>query len=251
MTRVALVLAVILFSPLAAARDCPNIAGGSPALQSMPVEERLEFVRHSLLEDESHAKVWWLSWVAFLSAAVAFQVSVASVATVVQPPPPGATHNFSRFVVSVLEDDAPGLWAGSVETVFGLASLTMTQAHAPFAGTAFDLHLKAEPLLDPCIALAEGERLLIRNATDEKNGRIPLSHILNVVVNLAASLVIGIGFRRYLAATIGFPLGVAFGEALILTQPTSGEDALARYRAGNLSPPAEPVAWGLSGGLRF
>jgi hypothetical protein len=104
----------------------------------------------------------------------------------------------------------------------------------------------APPGTGECQLLAEAEGLLHRDAKGEAFGRSWLFHVGNVVVNVALGLVIAAGFHHWLSGGISSAVGIAVGEAQILTQPTGAVTALARYRRGDLGPapasaPAAPV----------
>ena len=170
----------------------PAIAGGGDALAGQDAATQIEFIHRTLLDDGRHAKAWWIGWVTFLSAAELFELPGAIVGNVVPVPPRTPNNGFGRFLLTALQYDHVGLYEGSVTTAGGIASLLFTQAHAPFDGTAFDLRLRHDQGDDPCALLAEGERLLLRDAHDEAVGQGVLTHVLNAAVNVTSSLILGI-----------------------------------------------------------
>jgi hypothetical protein len=103
----------------------------------------------------------------------------------------------------------------------------------------------APPGTPACPLLVEAERLLLRDAANEAEGRSWRYHTGNVVVNAAIFFLIGAGFGQWLGAAISGVIGIAVGETMILTQPDGAVAALRRYRAGELGP-AAPARLGLA-----
>jgi hypothetical protein len=59
-----------------------------------------------------------------------------------------------------------------------------------------------------------------------------------VLVNVAAGLVLGLGYDRWGQAALTAGSGIVIGEIAIWTQPTRSVDAWRRYQAGELAPTA-------------
>jgi hypothetical protein len=91
------------------------------------------------------------------------------------------------------------------------------------------------PEMDPCVSIARAEKMLVRDAANEAEGRSLLFHGGNIVVNAGIFLIIGAGFGHWTSATISLLTGIATGEIMILTQPTGALDALHAYRKSDLA----------------
>jgi hypothetical protein len=57
-------------------------------------------------------------------------------------------------------------------------------------------------------------------------------HLGNVLFNVGLGLFLGLGYHHWEAGAINAGVGIAVGEALILTRPTAAIDDLDAYRLG-------------------
>ena len=96
---------------------------------------------------------------------------------------------------------------------------------------------------DPCAIADEGARGLERAAKSERRGKSVLKHSMVVLVNVAAGLVLGLGFDRWTQGAITTGSGILIGEIMIFTQPTRSVDAWRRYEAGQLGAEAAALDW--------
>jgi len=99
---------------------------------------------------------------------------------------------------------------------------------------------------DPCVALAQAERLLNRDAANEAQGQSLLFHGGNVVVNAGIFFIIGAGFGHWTSATISLLTGIATGEIMIFTQPVGALRTLRQYRRGDFGSPSAGVRMGIA-----
>lgn len=99
---------------------------------------------------------------------------------------------------------------------------------------------------DPCVALAQAERLLNRDAANEAQGQSLLFHGGNVVVNAGVFLIIGAGFGHWTSATISLATGIVTGEIMIFTQPVGALRTLREYRRGDFGSPSAGVRMGIA-----
>jgi hypothetical protein len=81
-----------------------------------------------------------------------------------------------------------------------------------------------------CGLLADAEMRLAHSADSEAAGRSWWMHVGNLAVNTGVLLFLGLGYRHWEAGAINGAVGMAIGEAMILTQPTGSVDALSSYR---------------------
>ena len=244
-------IALLLCAP-ARAEQCRPIEGGSPDLAAADAQRRLEFVHQSLMEDAARTRAWWIAWVSFLAVADAAQIAGAIVAAKVPVPP---NNGFPRFILNSVHFAKDPLIVGSITTAGALIGLAVVPPPVLADGPALDLQLTSDPLTNRCVLLANGERMLLRAASEEAEAHGWIPHVTNAAVNLAASLVIGIAFHQWLSAAIGLALGVSIGEILIYTEPSYSQQALVKYRAGDFGPVSASQisveAQGLSLTLRF
>ena len=144
----------------------------------------------------------------------------------------GASSGFGAMTVRALADAGHIVYAGMRNIV------ERNEKAAADAGRDADRPLRYGVRLHTiardtsAAAWAEAERLLVNSAENERLGRSWLMHGANVVYNVLSLLVLGLVFDRWASGALNAVVGVLIGEAMILTQPTSAEDTLRRYRSG-------------------
>jgi hypothetical protein len=201
--------------------ECPvTLVGGEPALQQVPAEARLHFIRERLRRDAHHARIWSYSWAAIYSSLAVGQ-----------------------FVAAPLVSHASGLdlYVGGGASLIGLVPLVVTPLKVMGDEKRLEESEAEAPGTDPCGSLAGAEALLIHDAANEAEGRSLLFHGGNVVVNAGVFFVIGAGFGHWTSATISLLTGIATGEVMIFTQPLGALKALQAYRSGDLASPRAAV----------
>ncbi len=136
------------------------------------------------------------------------------------------------------------LAVGISATAFGAASLYVLplKLTLPLRASRSDWN---DP--DRCKVLARAERTLVSVERDQALATGVFAHLGNVAVNAAIVLVLGVGYGHWVSAALSGGIGVAVGEANLLTQPHHLRAALLRYRSGRLDAPDDAkVAWSIA-----
>ena len=234
-------VSVITAAP-AHATDCQAIAGGSPALALVPAEQRLEWIDRKLRVEAHNARLWSGLWGAGYGAITVGQSILATTQT--------DTGSRAENIV------------GAVASFIGVLAVVILPPSVERDQSWWEKHKRRLSLHeDPCATLATAEHLLVRGADSEEFGIGPLTHIGNFAINIAAGLVLGIGFNRWAAFAYVGLVGIAVGEAQVITEPTGAIEALRRYKNGDLGSDGKQATrlnWGLApwanrdgGGARF
>jgi hypothetical protein len=221
MCRIWRVLALFLIvrAGRAFAGECPTtVVGADPTLLRLNVQTRLRFIHERLHNDARHARLWSYSWGAIYSGLAVGQ-----------------------FIAAPLVSHASGLdlYVGGGASLLGLAPLVLTPLTVMGDDKSIDDSQADFPEMGSCVSLAKAEKLLVRDAANEAEGRSLLFHGGNIDVNAGIFLIMGAGFGHWTSATISLLTGIATGEIMILTQPTGALDALHAYRTGDLASPAD------------
>jgi hypothetical protein len=207
---VALALALALIGPdVAAAASC---------------EERVAFLSREMAAARRPARVWSWSWAIGYTVVGGAQLAAAPLLD-----DEGRQKDFyvggARTLLAVM----PFL-------IMPLKIMREEPAHRERAAAAGD----------PCAVADAGERGLERAARSERRGKSLLKHTMVVVVNLAAGLVLGLGFDRWGSGALTAGSGILIGEIMIWTQPTRSVDAWRRYQAGQLAAASEGPSWAIA-----
>lgn len=207
------------------------IAGGSDALTGLAPAARLEFIRGRLQHDARRARQW--SW--------GFGGSYALLA--------GA----SLAIAPNIKDGAVDIYVGAGSAGVGLGLIVLGPLKVMRDSDALEYHLAhAPPDVDPCRLLAIAEAMLIRDAQSEKFGRGWFTQTGNALLGVAALLILGLGYDRWVSGVINGVASIGVGELMIFTQPNGLVRDLRNYRAGDLRTPTrrrQRVSWSLSPNL--
>lgn len=171
---------------------------------------RLAFIQTHLHEDARRARVWTGAWGAGYGALALVQFAATA----------------------ALPDQLPDLYVGAISSAGALAALLVVPLDVMEDSHALDALALAHPSEVDCDVLAETERLLVHSAENERAGRSLFMHGANIVYNALSLLVLGLVFDRWASGALNALVGIALGEAQILTQPTGAEETLRRYRSG-------------------
>src|SRR5260221_833570 len=160
-------LVVLATAPAARAVECAPMAGGGDALARVDGARRLGFLRERLALDARRVRVWAWSWTAAYSI--------------------GAVGNFAWAAAS----DRAGridhvATAGS--TLVGLVTLVVTPRK--ILRDQRWLESRIERGGDVCALVAEGERLLARDAADEERGRSTRLQAASYAFNIGVGLLL-------------------------------------------------------------
>ena len=185
--------------------DCP----GDPApLADVPVEARAAFLRDRLAADHGPAQRWSITWGIVDGALIAGQLAA----------------------LPFVHDQA-----GQALLVGGAATGALAFVQLIFYPVAVRPP-PVDPGAPPCEAVAELERTLERGARNQALGAGPVAHAGNALINAALGVGAGVAGRSVKSGALTFAIGLAIGEAQILTQPTDLVRDRDRYRRGELAP---------------
>jgi hypothetical protein len=224
--HLALLLVLVVGVPARAAVCTPELAATA--------RERAHAIQAALQTEAHRARVWTWGWGIGYGALTAGQGVPAFV-----------VHDHG------LRAD---LAVGAVTSGIGLASVVLMPPEVLADAQLLSARLQADGEGgNACDELALAERLLASAADDQRFGSGPVMHLLNAGLNVAAGLVLGLGFGRWSSGAVTAASGLLVGEVQILTLPTALIDSPLGAAA---SPPAEHamlVPWAGSGraGLTF
>jgi hypothetical protein len=205
-------LALLLAAALA--QSCPVPPEAAPALAARADAERLDFLRGRLEAEASRVTVWRGAWGATYALGTLGQLAAAG---------------------AVATEDRPDWLWGAASTAVGVAFTIIGTPEVMDDGPDF-ARRSAAPGSDPCALIAEGERLLLKDAGNETAGVQWYWHVANVVFNAGMSLIVGLGYGHWVSALVNFLVGAGLGEGTLFTQPTALEAAWQGYLAGGLGP---------------
>jgi hypothetical protein len=234
-----LLLASLLRATSAGATDCKLIDGGTPELAAISAEDRLAWLDRRLELDGKHALVWSSLWgSAFLGV------------TIVQAGLWPTSHSHVDRVEKVVGMTAAGI---------GVVSIVALPPKAILDARWWRRHRRLYPHQDVCSQLNIAEQLLTRDAADDEFGTGPLVHIGNFALNIAAGLILGLGYNDWKAFAYSSIVGIAVGEIQTATRPAESREDLDRYQRGHFSErDREGIHWGFTpmmlpkgGGLLF
>ncbi|WNG42272.1 hypothetical protein F0U61_33430 [Archangium violaceum] len=190
---------------------CPVPEGASAAVGALEPSQRLAFIQSHLHEDARRARIWTGAWGASYSVLTVGQLALAPLF------PPAEQADF---------------YVGAISSAGGVAALLAVPLAVMEDSLTLDALAARQPGSVDCAVLAEAERLLVRSARSEEEGRSWVMRGANVIYNVLTGLVLGLFFDRWPSAAITAATGWLLGEAMILTQPTGAQDALRAYREG-------------------
>jgi len=168
---------------------------------------RLEFIETRLEARRQYADIWWKGW-----------LGGYAVGTVVES------------VLAGREDDTGRRADYVVSAVKALGGTVRVYLDPPPARTGADAMREVAPVDAAACRerLAIGERQLRANADDTASRWSWKRHAANVGINVAGGIIVAEGFDESRGwASMG--VGIAVGEAMILSRPWHGDDDLAEY----------------------
>jgi hypothetical protein len=213
---VAAVLVASLAPSLPArATQCRAIEGGSPALAAVDAETRLRWLDQHLRVAARNSTVWSAVWGTIYGGLTVGQLALLS-----------DSHGTGEIAEKVV---------GSTASFIGVLSVAIIPPKVISDARWWEHRRKsAAPGTDPCALVNMGEQLLLRDAADEEFGIGPLVHVGNFVINVAAGLVLGLGYGRWTAFSYTTVVGIVVGEVQVITRPINAIVDLRSYRAGEL-----------------
>jgi hypothetical protein len=181
---------------------------------------KLTIIQKELADDQLYTRRWATAWGITWTVATVSQLAVVT----------GTRDDQTR----------KDLWVGSASAALGLIPTWFV----PPAGTHATEHFGTSN--SGCEAeLSQSESVLAELSRTDESYSGPLAHISNVAVNLATSLILGLGFGHWGAAAISLGAGIPIGEVMILTYPKLGDQLHKVPQAAMIAAPAGP-AIGLS-----
>lgn len=193
---------------------------GLPAWADVPPEQtaeeradlavRLDFLETRIAAQRRHAEWWWRGFTAIYAGGVVVQ-SVRAAA--VQTPSVRAD-----LIISAVKATG-GLLRFGLQPYGGVVG-THSFAHLPEAGVR-QLAFKVE----------RAEAVLADNAEATTPFGQWYAHVLNVVVNGAGALVVGLGFDDWQTGLVSAGIGVGMGELSFLTGPWEADADVDEYEA--------------------
>jgi hypothetical protein len=215
----AVALGALLVAHTALALVCPTPVGAE-ALASVDAELRLAFLAAEIDREVHHIDVWSWSWGSTYAALAVGQASAI----------PFVHDKGAQETLAV----------GAVAATFG-------------AGSLFGLPLLiTRPLErvraswdDPrrCELLAEAEATLFAAAHRQALSTNWTGHVGNILFNTGLLLVLGWGYGHWGTGALSAGIGVAVGEANLLTQPRGLQSSLSQYDAGRPGAPVPTTSW--------
>jgi len=190
------------------------MSGAAPALAAVAPLARLQWIDGRLARTAHRARVWTWGW--------GIGIGVATVANLAP-------------LAFVAPDQRIDWYVAAGTTVIGVVPLLIAPLDVIGDSAALRPRVAAADRdSDLCPLLADAERMLARDAQNQADGQRWWLHVANVVLNTGVGLFLGLGYHHWLAGAFNTVSGIAIGEAIIFTQPTSSVDDLASYRSGSL-----------------
>jgi hypothetical protein len=237
-------LVVVSLSSLAApsvrAETCAVMAGAPPELGAIAATERLAFLRKVLARDSRNMLYW---------SAVFGTAYLGSTA-----------YTLAEGLLHHDRGDRIDDYVGAASSFIGVGLIVFTPKKVLLDHPRFEREIAKGG--DTCRLVAEGERLLLRDAADESFGTGRLTQAGNFAFNMGLGLLL-VAFGRYQQAAIQTFSGIGVGELMILSQPIGAVKALGSYRNGamgslDLEASNPPLSWQMvpqlttkSGGVAF
>jgi hypothetical protein len=196
---------VLVLAGSATAAPCTGAAGEPEPAE---VEARLARLGGIIDREVRDLHIWSWTWGSIYAAATLTQVGLA---IGLRDPP-------TRIDLGIGAVSA-GLGSVLLYVLPLRFTLPLSAARAKFDGA------------DRCQVLIETEATLAAVASEEGIGKSWLGHVGGALVNVALTLILGLGYHQWRAGLITGGIGLAIGELNLWTQPTRLGDELKAYRA--------------------
>jgi hypothetical protein len=148
---------------------------------------------------------------------------------------------------AVAHDDRPEFYINAAAAGLGVLVLVVLPPKVIFDHPRLERNVLAQPPgADPCVLLADAERMLLRVARDERFITSWLVHVGNFALNIGVALGVGFSTGNWERGALDGALGALVGELQINLAPTGSAEGLERYRRGDLAPLSPPRTLSLS-----
>jgi hypothetical protein len=182
---------------------CPTVTGTT--LSRAAAGEHAQRVAAQLSDEATRARRWTIGWTIAYGALTAAQ-------------------GIPAFFVGDKGLRAD-LVVGAATSAIGLLGVAVLPPEVLACHTSLTRELGDGTLADSCAAGLRADQLRAAAVDDEAFATGPVMHLANAVVNIAAGLVLGLGYDRWASGAITAASGIAVGELQILTAPTRLRDA--------------------------
>lgn len=203
-------LALLLVAGVGAGCATPRVYRTATSLSDEAIAQRLHFLDAKIDTERQFIDVWWQGWGSFYFLGGIFQATRAAIET-------SEAHRADLFI--------------STGKAFFGAVAKFARRPKTIAG-AEELERLPESTVDERASkLVVAERVLLRNVKETNNRFSWIAHTTNVVLNVAAGLIVWLGFHDGLLALQSTLVGVGVGELQILSQPWNALVDLRAYQA--------------------
>jgi hypothetical protein len=191
------------------------------AAQCVPgsdVDSRYAEIVDALARGRPAARLWWIAWTTTYSTATVGQGVLAAV-----------THDRGTRIDSIV---------GAAESGIGAIGMLLAAPRTPMWASDELQAMDGSTLCARLRRLRRAEELLHKSASEERQARSWYSQLIGDAINLAAPLVLWLGYGRHASGWYTLGPGVAVQQAQILTQPTDAIGAWSSYqrRARDVGP---------------
>jgi hypothetical protein len=210
MLRTLIALSLVFIPSLSARAELCPAPVDHPALASVDSEQRLSFLLGTMEHNARRLHVWSLVWGTTYAAATAAQLVALPL-----------VQGGARI----------DLTAGAISAAVGSASLYLLPLRITSASKFEPSELEDS---DRCKVLASVEQRFFDTAKIDRLSASWIGHAGNVAINAALALILGLGYGRWESAAISAAVGLAVGEANLLTQPHGLMSAEDKYLNGGV-----------------
>ena len=202
---------VVCLSTSAFAVECAAPEGTTPhGIAAQSPEARIAFLSKLLGQQSEVIRLWKLLWGAGYGLMTAGQLALMP-------------------LLSAHRED----WViGAASSAVGFAVVVIDPMEVIEGGPLFVQRARVVTPEQTCQLLIDGERMLGAGARKQAFSTSWISHVVNVLFNVGVGLLLGFGYGRWQTAGINGAVGIAVGEATVLTTPTGLVDGWERYRSG-------------------
>ena len=205
-------LALILSCSLVAHAECARPKDAtSQGVAGQSDEARLAYLGKLLNDESGRARAYTRAWGAGYGVLTLAQLTIMPF--------------FTR-------EEQPAWYWGAFGAAFGLGFTLLGVPEVMDGGPLYAKKASAATADNTCELIAEGEKMLEVGADAEVSSFAWYLHAGNVLFNVGLGLILGLGYGHWQSAVINTIVGVAIGEANILTAPSHLISGLKRYRQG-------------------